>query len=431
MKNQTKIKINNQSGAAMLISVVFFLFISLAIISGLVSPTVREFRNASVNLNSKKSYFLAESGSEDALYRILNNMTIGSSEIIALDSNSVTTVITTLFGNSKQISSLGDVGSLQRRTNLTLSTGPGASFNYGVQVGQGGLVLENTARITGNVYSSGTITASDNTIYGDAISAGATGLINNIHTTGSAYAHTIQNSEIDANAYYTVKTNTTVDGTSYPNSPDQLTADMPISDGQIADLEADALAGGIISSPCPYTINSDRTLGPVKITCDLEISGSPTVTLNGSVWVAGNILIQNSAVIRVSTGLGNKSVAIVADNPNNRMSSSQIDLKNSSQFFGSGSAGSFIFLISQNNSAELGGNEEAISMDNSSSGSVVLYAGHGLINIQNSATLKEVTGYKLKVKNSANIIYNTGLTNTLFTSGPGGGYEIIGWKESQ
>src|SRR3989339_1647498 len=221
-------KIKRNRGAAMLISVIFFTFISLAIISGLVAPAVREFRNASVYLNSKKSYFLAESGSEDALYRILNNMAIGDSETIVLDSNSVTTTTDTVLGN-KEISSLGDVGNLQRRVNLTLVVGQGASFNYGVQVGQGGLVLENSASITGNVYSSGTITASDNTVYGDAVSSGATGLINNIHVTGSAYAHTIQNSEVDMDAYYTVKTNTTVGGISYPNSPDQLMADLPIS----------------------------------------------------------------------------------------------------------------------------------------------------------------------------------------------------------
>ncbi|KKS10598.1 MAG: hypothetical protein UU66_C0043G0013, partial [Parcubacteria group bacterium GW2011_GWB1_41_5] len=64
----------------MLISVIFFLFISLAIISGLVGPTLREFRNADINLKSKQSYFLAESGVEDAFYRIKNNMAIGSSE---------------------------------------------------------------------------------------------------------------------------------------------------------------------------------------------------------------------------------------------------------------------------------------------------------------------------------------------------------------
>src|SRR3989344_3877331 len=109
-KNFQKIKkkclpAGRQGGAAMLISVVFFLFISLAIISGLVAPSVREFKSANTNLNSKKSYFLAESGTEDAFYRILKGMTIGASETITLDSNFATTTITTTFGNRKLISS--------------------------------------------------------------------------------------------------------------------------------------------------------------------------------------------------------------------------------------------------------------------------------------------------------------------------------------
>lgn len=431
MRNQIKRKINNQRGAAMLISVIFFLFISLAIISGLVSPTVREYKNASMDLNSKKSYFLAESGSEDVLYRVLKNITVGTDEVLTLDSNSVTTTISDVLGN-KEIISLGDVGTLQRKTNITLSNGTGASFNYGIQVGQGGFILENSAQVTGNVYSTGSITGSGNTVYGEAISTGATGLVSGIHTTGSAYAHTIQDSIIDGDAYYTAKTNTSVGGISYPGSVDQPSADMPISDEQIAVLEADALAGGTITSPCPYVIKSDVTLGPVKITCDLEISGSPNITLNGSVWVTGNISMKNTAIIRASALAGNKSLAIIADNGSDKLTSSSIDLANSVQFFGSGSSGSFIFLISQNNSAELGGSVEAITMDNTADGKdIVLYAPHGFININNSATLKEVTAYKIKAKNSANIIYDTGLINTLFTSGPGGGYEIIGWKESQ
>src|SRR3989344_2938294 len=141
MQIQKYKKYKKNGGAAMLISVIFFLFISLAIIAGLVAPTVREFRNASVYLNSKKSYFLAESGSEDALYRILNNMAIGESEVISLDSNLVTTTITSPTGNTKQIVSIGDVTSYQRKTNIVLTTSAGVSFSYGVQVGQGGLEM--------------------------------------------------------------------------------------------------------------------------------------------------------------------------------------------------------------------------------------------------------------------------------------------------
>ena len=120
MKNQMKRKINNQSGVAMLISVIFFLFISLAIILGLVGPTIREFKNASLNLNSKKSYFLAESGIEDAMYRITIGKTIGINENITLDSNIVNTDISAPIENIRQIVSLGDVGSVQRKILLIL-----------------------------------------------------------------------------------------------------------------------------------------------------------------------------------------------------------------------------------------------------------------------------------------------------------------------
>ena len=155
----------------MLISVIFFLFISLAIIAGLVSPTVREFRSANVNLSSKQSYFLAESGSEDAVYRILNNKTIGTSETISLNNSSETTTIATLFGNGKQITSLGDVSSYQRKTSITLTTGAGVAFNYGLQVGDGGVTVDGGSTISGNIYSNASINAISATITGSAVAA--------------------------------------------------------------------------------------------------------------------------------------------------------------------------------------------------------------------------------------------------------------------
>ena len=122
-KNKKKyLPAGRQGGAAMLISVVFFLFISLAIISGLVLPTVREFKNTAVALSSKQSYFLAESGSEDALYRMLNNLAISVNETIVLNANEATTTITDIDSSTKQITSLGDVSGYQRKTGLTLST---------------------------------------------------------------------------------------------------------------------------------------------------------------------------------------------------------------------------------------------------------------------------------------------------------------------
>ncbi len=168
--------ISKNGGAAMLISVIFFLFISLAIISGLVGPTVREFKNANTNFNSKESYLLAESGTEDAMYRILNSMTIGGSETLTLGSNSATTTITTVFGNSKQIVSLGDVASLQRKTSVTLQTGAGVAFNYGLQAGTGGISMSGGAVLNGNIYSNGSVNAISATVNGSVVASDSTSL---------------------------------------------------------------------------------------------------------------------------------------------------------------------------------------------------------------------------------------------------------------
>jgi len=428
MINNNK-KVNTKGGAAMLIAVIFFLFTSMTIVLGMVNPVIKQAA-VSKNLSvSKESYYLANGATEDIYYRLKSGKQVADSETISLNNASATMLVSNT-PTGKQIISTATKNSNVRKILSDVILGSGASFNYGIQSGQGGVNMSNSSNVQGNVYSSGPVTGSGNTINGDVVSSGPSGLIEDINVTGSAYAHTIRDSSVGGNAYYVVKSNTSVSGTSYPNSPDQPAIDLPISDEQIAEFEADALAGGVISSPCPYSISSNRTLGPIKITCNVSISGSPTVTLNGSVWVTGNISFTNSPVIRVGAGLGNKSVVMIADNPANRTTSSAISLRNSSSFYGSGSPGSFIFLISMNNSAELAGDEEAIEMDNSANGgALVLYAPHGLVAINNSASMKEVTAYKIRSRNSAQVIYDTGLVNTLFTSGPGGGFEISNWGE--
>lgn len=175
-KETKKRKINNQSGAAMLISVVFFLFISLAIISGLVGPTVREFQNVNNSMKSVQGLFLSESGIEDAFYRVKTGQTIGTSETLTLGGNTATTTIVDA-GGQKTISALGDVSNRERTNELVLNAGSGVSFNYGVQVGQGGITLEGSAGINGNVYANGPIVGSTSAfITGTAISGNAPAL---------------------------------------------------------------------------------------------------------------------------------------------------------------------------------------------------------------------------------------------------------------
>lgn len=441
----------------MLISVIFFLFISLATISGLVTPAVREFKNAQVNINSKKSYFLAESGSEDALYRIINNITIGESENLTLSSNSVTTTITSGSG-TKQITSLGDVSSYQRKTSMTLFSGVGASFNYGVQVGQGGLEMSNTSKIIGNIYAGGNIAGENSAkITGAAIVSGASGKIETIVIEGDAKAHFIEGSTIGGNtesydlkstqvagnvvattitsctgtvggdATYDTKASCAIAGAQITPNPtdfiDPEAVSLPITDAQVLAWENEAAAGGVITS---QTYDSGTTnLGPKKINGDLTVKNSAILNVTGTLWVTGKITFENTSIIRLDASYGASSGVIVAGVAGST-TAGLITLKNSAQVQGSGTAGSYMMLLSQMV------NTASKSIDAGNSGSAaILYAGYGLIDISNSGQFKEITAAKIKISNSATITYESGLANAVFSSGPSGGYVLDDWKETE
>lgn len=381
---------------------------------------------------------IAEGALDNAIDRLNENPSYSGETDTPLGNGMFTVAVAAIDTRTKRVTATGYVPNRQDPVSTKTIEADVAirndviSFNYGIQTGNGGFFMDNSAKVIGNVFSSGSVIGtSQNYIYGDVISAGPTGLVYGIHATSSVYAHSIgnasENTVIDTNAYYaSSKVNTSVGGTSYPGSPDQPVVPLPISDEQIAEWESEAAAGGVAACPDgSYDITSGTAdLGPVKIPCDLVVSNNAVVTVHGHVWVAGDILIQNSAIVKMSPALGAENVSIIADNPANRLTSSKISVKNTATFRDSGTPGSFVFLISQNNSAEMGGDEEAFTLTNSAS-ALVAYAAHGLLPLENTISLKEATAYKIRLKNSANVTYDSGLPNAAFKTGPGGSWGFV------
>ncbi|MEX0930597.1 MAG: hypothetical protein WDZ79_02870 [Candidatus Paceibacterota bacterium] len=421
-----------QAGQTMLVATIFFLIISLLIILGIANPIMRHLSNTIETRDSKTSYYAAESLQEDIVYRLMNGLNVDDTESLTLNGHSASAVVTDT-SNGKNVRSTGDVAGIARNVETTVVLGDGITFNFGVQADQGGILLENSAKVIGNVYANGPIVGEDNMIHGSAVSAGPAGLIENVHATGSIYAHTIKDAWTERDAYYfsdSTITNTTVEGTRYPDSEDQATSTLPISDEKIDDWKAGAEAGGTIECEDTYDIKNNETIGPVKIPCDLEVSGNDiTVTIGGPVWVEGNIVVSNRSTFQLDPSLGAKSVAIIADDPDNRDENGSIELQNRTRYYGTGEDGSYIMLISQNTSEENGGGNEAIIIKNFAEGDLLLYAGHGRILLENNISLKEVTAYTVHAKNSAEVIYETGLASLLFDSGPGASYAIQSWRE--
>ena len=448
-------------GQAMITMTIILLFVGLLTFFGISLVAVDETRIARRVLASEQSYFAAEAGVEDMAYRFKTGKQTPSSTVIFIGAVGATTTVTTVAGG-KEIVSRGDALSAIRKAKSVLATTDGVSFVYGVQVGDGGIFMENTSKIIGSVYSNGNIIAQNEPeITGDAFAAvtstisgmtingntranrfeentiGGSATSSTVIYTGSvggnAWADIFSGGTVNGNAYYrtSISATTTVNGLRIQIAeaiPTLPKLNMPISDTELDQMEQEALAGGTVSSPCPYKPADGSTIGPKKINCDVEIDGTKIVTLAGTLWVSGNFKIKNSAQLKLAPSFGALSGVVVTDNPSNRLTSGKVEIDNTAQILGSGQAGSYIMVVSRNNSAESGGNETAIDVKNSSA-TAIYYAPHGEILFQNNGQMKEATAWKLHTKNSVQVIYESGLADVKFSSGPTGGWKIQSWTE--
>lgn len=437
-----------QRGVVLVLALVFLgIFVTIATAALNYLVTYAKYERSTIQ--SDAALALAEAGIDEAVYALNQNpLYLGESDT-ALGGGTFSVLVLPVGVSTKQITATGYIPNRQSplaKKTVVVNVNENStvvSFHYGMQAGNGGFTLRNSSSIIGNVFASGPIVGMGNSITGDVISSGITGLIYGIVATGNAYAHTIGDpstaTTINLNAYYqTIANNVTVgidlltpycpNANCFPGSADQTPAPLPIADAQINQWEANAAAGGTIAT-CDqngdYIVTASQSLGNQKIACNLVISGSQTtVTITGPLWITGNLTMQSGPTVSIDPSLAGKTVAIIADNPSNRAGSGIITIGQGTSLVGTQAPGSYSALISQNNSAETGGNTAAISLGQGSS-SMVLYASHGLITMGQSVTAKEVTGYKITLSNSASITYDNGLVNSLFQSGPGGSWVVV------
>lgn len=394
--------------------------------------------------DSKTSFFAADAAIEDAIYRARKGMSYSASESYTFDAVPITVTKTTALDTAEFVAE-AITNTFYRTSYASLTVGSGASFNFGLQSSTGGITLQNSSAVIGNVYSNGSVVGSgSNMIYGDVVSAGPSGFITGIHATSSVWAHTVDGPlEVDGDAYYqTLVPTVTVHGTPFPGSPDQPVADLPIDDATIEDWKTEAEAGGTLPlASCSggtaagnYTLNSDSSIGPLKIPCNLIISGNNTeVSLTGSLWVEGNVTFSNGPTLQVDAGFPNTSMVVVADKESNHLTSSKIISQGLTGFLGAAGS-SYVLMISMNSSASQGGPEVAIDVDNNTPAAekdVIYYAPYGKILGRNSLKLRGATAYNITLQNSATVEYETGMVSLLFSGGPGGSYVINDWEEIQ
>jgi len=407
-----------ERGFAAIFTAILILAIILAI--GLsVSNSVINLQKVSGNVTrSNQAYFTAEAGIEDALLRIARGKNCPSSYSFSVEGSTTTIGISDIIGGSRTITSQGNFSNRIRKTQVVyqMSTAE-ASFFFGVQAGDGGIDMKNNAKIHGNIFSNGDIIGSNNSQVDNSVVVSGHHQINNGIIGGDALAYDCVSADISGKLTYVNSNSCTADGGIQQQADEIDPVPLPITQGEINDWKAEAAGGDVIEND--VTISGAQSLGAVQI-------GTPadpkTLTVDGALNMTGTIYVTGDATFNGTTyldsGYGSYSGVIVVDG--------KINIGNAGTLTGSGQVGSYILVLSTNNS--LDPSAPAIYVQNHGSASI-FYTTSGLLYLKNKMSAREITGYKIQIDPNAEIFYESGLSDLRFSGGPGGAWKVASWKE--
>ena len=278
-------------------------------------------------------------------------------------------------------------------------------------------------------------TIDDSIIGGDALAFS----LSNSTVSGSVSADSISNCTINGDASYNSKVGCSVLGNqSTPNTapPDPVFLPLPINAQQIQAWHDAAAAGGTYSGSCPYRPADGATIGPKLIPCDLEILNNRKIKLGGTVWVTGNIFLDNGSVLQLAPSYGSLSGALIGEHPLGETDHTHIVIYpgvvicgsegyNTSTHSCNTPNGSYIHFLYINEPLMT-----SIHIENNVDGRAVFYDPHGRIKIQNGAHVRSaVVSYEFHMYQNTFLEFAEDLQAVGFTEGPLGAFLIKNWRE--
>ena len=370
---------------------------------------------------STQAYFAAEAGAEDALLRLIKGWTFSSPYNFSIGNSSATIEISNIIGSARTISSQGSFANRMRKVQIAyeMST-DNVSFFYGVQAGDGGIIMANNSKVHGNIFSNGDISGGKGQIDNNVVVSGHHQInISGGTVGGDTLVYDCVAANITGKLTY-VNSNSCTSGMVQQQADEIAPAPLPIPQSQIDEWKIEAATGnGGVPIAIDVIINGTQSLGPVQIGTpaspqDLTVNG--TLDMTGTIYVTGNIIFNGTT--RLDSSYGSYGGVIFADGT--------IYVDNGAIVNGSGQAGSYLLALSTNNSLDPA--NPAIDVRNNAGGSI-FYTTSGLIYLKNNMSAREITGYKIQIQNNAEVWYESGLENANFSNGPGGSWKVTSWRE--
>lgn len=260
-------------------------------------------------------------------------------------------------------------------------------------------------------------------IYFSLFAGGDVGLISGIligSEGGEAWANTVENSTVSGDLYcQSGSGNNKVCDTS---RSDPVEKPMPVSDANIEDWKNHAESGDIINGDYSLGGSDIEYLGPAKINGNLSVGAGAHLYVTGTLYVTGNISLNGGGIISLDSSYADTSGVIISDG--------RISVTGGGLFDGSGTAGSYLLVVTTSACPYSGScsNSPAVTASGGT-GSVVLNAQNGDLELTGGASAKQLTAKKIIMSGGTTVHYETGLSDINFESGPSGGWNISSWQE--
>lgn len=156
-----------------------FTSLFLVMFPGLVNYALQAAKSERVHVAGSQALSIAEGGIDKAAYELNQNANYSGETNTVVGNGTLNIAVATVDANTKRITATAYVPNSINPTATKIVKASVAidstiiSFRFGVQVGEGGIVMNNGSQINGNLYSNGSISGGG-TITGDATVAGGT-----------------------------------------------------------------------------------------------------------------------------------------------------------------------------------------------------------------------------------------------------------------
>lgn len=450
--------IKKQKGYAALLIIFVLGMVSVLIASSLLATGYGESLMGRTTNSSLKAFYAANSGVEDAVFKIrtIPNFGVSSTQNFTLPVDTASAAVTVTGSQStRQITSVGTFGVYARKIVTTVqNTSVTPGFIYAIQAGTNGIEIDQQSSVKatsgdGNAYSNGYIAGAKSDTQAGACKNSASAIFGSVWAvtnvdklanndkgpcvTKDASANSLNYCHVFGKRNAPSAPSGNCDGGTYVNTP--APTPIPLPDMNIQGLKnyltnkgttfsGDCTADGTLTS-CGGVTN---TVGNLIITGTLTVPSNKTLTVSGPVWVKGNIIFNSNVIIALANTIGQM---VITDG---------IITSNSNVTFGGGGTAFLLFLSTYNpypspsptptpGPSSAFCNTPAITVQ-SNTNDVLFYAPVGCVSVSSNSTFNgAILGEKIVVNNNSTVNYDPNLANAIFTINGPGGWQIQSFAE--